>query len=41
MVLPLPDSPTRPRDSPGAMRKETSLTGRTQPCAVGNSTVMP
>src|SRR5437762_13874200 len=27
MVLPLPDSPTNPSDSPAAMRSETSFTG--------------
>ena len=39
MVLPEPDSPTSPRASPGAMRRETSATGRTQPVGVGSSTV--
>jgi len=39
MVLPLPDSPTSPGDSPAAMRSDTSFTGFTQPAAVGSSTV--
>jgi hypothetical protein len=39
MVLPLPDSPTRPSDSPGGMPSETPFTGFTEPAAVGNSTV--
>src|SRR5580693_9494404 len=30
IVLPLPDSPTSPSDSPAAMRSDTSLTGRIQ-----------
>src|ERR1700684_1552049 len=41
MVLPLPDSPTTPSDSPAAMRSDTSFTGRTQPDGVGNSTFNP
>ncbi len=41
MVLPLPDSPTSPRDSPLLMRRDTSFTGRTHPAAVGSSTVNP
>jgi hypothetical protein len=36
-----PDSPTKPSDSPASMRSDTSLTGRTQPTGVGNSTVSP
>lgn len=39
MVLPLPDSPTRPRDSPGEIWRDMSLTGRTQAVGVGSSTV--
>jgi hypothetical protein len=39
MVLPLPDSPMRPSDSPGGMPSETPFTGFTLPAAVGNSTV--
>src|SRR5208337_4118042 len=39
IVLPLPDSPTSPRASPGAIRRVTSFTGRTQPATVGSSTV--
>jgi hypothetical protein len=39
IVLPLPDSPTSPSDSPAPMRSDTSFTGRTQPAAVGSSTV--
>src|SRR5712664_1854570 len=41
IVFQLPDSPTRPSDSPAPMRSDTSFTGRTQPAAVGNSTVIP
>jgi len=39
MDFPLPDSPTRPRDSPTPSVKETSSTGRIQPAGVGSSTV--
>ncbi len=41
IVFPLPDSPTKPSDSPAAMRSDTSFTGRTQPDGVGSSTVNP
>src|SRR6266567_3331378 len=41
IVLPLPDSPTKPSDSPAPMRSDTSFTGRTQPAVLGNSTVNP
>src|SRR5450631_1441603 len=39
IVLPLPDSPTSPSDSPAVTCRDTSFTGRTQPEGVGNSTV--
>ncbi len=39
--LALPDSPTKPSDSPAAIRSDTSFTGRTHPAAVGNSTASP
>jgi hypothetical protein len=41
IVLPLPDSPTNPSDSPAPIRSDTSFTGRTHPAAVGNSTLSP
>src|ERR1700733_1207598 len=41
VVLPLPDSPTRPRTSPRPMAKETSDTACTAPRADPNSTFRP
>lgn len=41
MVLPRPDSPASPSDSPSLMCRETSFTGRIHPAGVGNSTVRP
>jgi len=41
IVFPLPDSPTSPTHSPAPISSDTSFTGRTHPCAVGNSTVSP
>src|ERR1700683_899259 len=41
VVLPLPDSPTRPSTSPRPMANETSDTARTAPLADRNSTFMP
>ena len=39
--FPLPDSPTRPSDSPVSSANETSSTGRIHPAGVGSSTVSP